>query len=309
MDLTREQLLALRAHAQGLSAPIEGGPEGVVRRFGALQGQDFRAVRTAIALRSGASEATVAEAFRDGTIVRGWPMRGTLFATTPLHLASLLALTSERIHRAAARRRTELGITDAVLSRATEVAEEALASGPLTRRALSALWAEAGLPTAGGATYHLILDLSIAGRCHWGTTLDGEPALVATPPPGPLLELPAIVEGYLRSHGPASVEDVCWWLKLPKGMVRSALAEIETVEVGLDGRPYVVLPETLDASPTPLGPEHVWRLPAFDEWFLGYQDRSPVADPDVIASVTPGNNGVFRPLVVEAGRVTGTWSR
>ena len=53
----------------------------------------------------------------------------------------------------------------------------------------------------------------------------------------------------------------------------------------------------------------VHALPGFDEYLLGYQDRSAALDLAHAPVVVPGNNGVFQPTVVVNGRIVGTWRR
>ena len=48
-------------------------------------------------------------------------------------------------------------------------------------------------------------------------------------------------------------------------------------------------------------------LPGFDEFVLGYGDRSAVLEPEHFQQIVPGNNGMFRPTVVHQGRIVGTW--
>lgn len=50
------------------------------------------------------------------------------------------------------------------------------------------------------------------------------------------------------------------------------------------------------------------RLPAFDEYLLGYQDRSQVCAAQHIPTVGPTKNGMCRPFIVEDGMVTGVAS-
>jgi hypothetical protein len=47
----------------------------------------------------------------------------------------------------------------------------------------------------------------------------------------------------------------------------------------------------------------------FDEYLLGYKDRSVVLDSKHAEKVCPGGNGVFAPTIVINGRVVGTWKR
>jgi hypothetical protein len=51
----------------------------------------------------------------------------------------------------------------------------------------------------------------------------------------------------------------------------------------------------------------VFLLPGFDEFALGYGDRSAVLDPRFADRIVPGGNGMFRPTVVSDGRILGTW--
>src|SRR5699024_2572894 len=48
-------------------------------------------------------------------------------------------------------------------------------------------------------------------------------------------------------------------------------------------------------------------VPGFDEWILGYADRSLVATPTGLDRLVPGGNGVFRPALLDDGRLIGTW--
>lgn len=309
----------LRLANHGLLASRDDTPTSLLDRVVALQGQDVRAVMDAIALRVGTDAAAVRAAFDRGDLVRSWPMRATLFATTPGHLANLLSLTSERVLAGLARRRANLGIDDATIATARTVALERLADGPLRRADLLSAWEEAGLEPRGGLGYHLILHLAVTGLVHWGPFDGDEQLLVAATRPvdhhgtDPDLLLAQVIRGYLSGRSPATVDDLAWWLKLPKWDVRRGVdaAGMSIAEVDVDGTPMLVLEDALhdlDVLP-PIDDGQVVLLPAFDEYYLGYRDRALVAAPGVGDVVVPGRNGVFRPLVVVNGQVVGTWRR
>jgi hypothetical protein len=57
------------------------------------------------------------------------------------------------------------------------------------------------------------------------------------------------------------------------------------------------------------GQRSVLLLPGFDEFLLGYQDRSLVLPPEHASKIVPGGNGVFRKTIVAGGEVIGTWAR
>lgn len=277
-------------------------PAGVVDRAVALQGQDLPAVLRAIALRSAAGTTVddVRGAFDRGELVRSWPARGTLFATTPAHLRDLLSVTAERIHRSTFRRRAQLGLDDETLARARDIALPHL---PLVRSRLLEMWTENGIDAAGGRGYHLIFHHAVAGTWHWGAFHEGEQLLTATDPlPASTDPLPRLVHGLVEARGPITTDDLAWWLKLPKGDVRRAAADANLSEIAVDGAPAWVANDVADPGGTGIA-----FVPAFDEWILGYQDRSLTASTDMQRALVPGGNGVFRPAVLVDGVTVGTW--
>jgi len=308
-DLTRAEARRWR-HASQLLAGSDLSPAEVVDRAVGLQGQNLPGVLRAIAMRSrpGTTIDDVKAAFDRGEIVRSWLVRGTLFATTPAHLSTLLALTSERIHRSAAKRRQELGLDDAVLAAAREIGLRMIGAGPgdgPTRAELLEAWNEAGIETDGGRGYHLIFHHGVGGAWHWGA-FRGNQQVLAAPPTAPRAaadgELVDIVRRLVAARAPMSGDDIAWWLKLPKTQVRRAAAEAGLTEVAVEGAPaWVVGDEPGDAAPG------ITLAPSFDEWILGYADRSLTASDRMLSAVLPGKNGVFRPVVLVDGVTVGTW--
>jgi hypothetical protein len=104
--------------------------------------------------------------------------------------------------------------------------------------------------------------------------------------------LGALAARYFQGHGPASLEDFSFWSGLPKGEAKRA-QEIAGPPQAHEG---AGLPDAL-------------LLPGFDEYFLGYADRSASLEPQHFDRVVPGGNGVFLALVVLRGQVRGTWRR
>jgi len=63
------------------------------------------------------------------------------------------------------------------------------------------------------------------------------------------------------------------------------------------------------SSVSPDEAPRVHLLPGFDEYLLGYRDRSAALNPVHASKIVPGNNGMFMPTLVSDGRVVGTWRR
>ncbi|WP_242091109.1 winged helix DNA-binding domain-containing protein [Curtobacterium sp. DN_7.5] len=311
--LTPARLRAERLAAQGVGAP-GATPAAVVARMTAVQGQDLGQVLWAIGVRApGSTRADVRAAFDRGEVVRACPMRGTLHALRPDDLRLIASLTAERTIRSIARRATELGIDDALVTRARDATVDALHGGrSLVRDDLFDHWRAVGIDPAGGRGYHLLLRLALDGLVVWGPTARVGQGIVLLDEWAPATEdlpdrdeaLRRVVTGHLRGRGPVTEADTAAWTKLPLGDVRrGAAAAGDAIERLGDGL------LALADRPAPGGVPTGHLLPGFDEYLLGYADRSaqlPVAHQD---RVVPGGNGVFLPMAVVRGVVAGTWTR
>ncbi len=317
-DDARSRIARLRLAAQLISSAPAGDAVDAVRWMLALQAQDERGVRWSVGLRTaGATEADVAAACDAGAIVRSWPLRGTLHLVAAEDLPWMLALTAERSIASAARRRAVLGIGLAEVERAREIAVAALPGRTaLTRAALLTAIAEGGVSTAGQRGYHLLWYLAQTGTLILGPT-DGRRQLFARldawiPDPRRLERDEALGElagRYFRSHGPAGVEDLARWSGLTLRDVRRGIAVcgpgLTTLVIA--GREYVATADAAEASGVADRPDGVRLLPGFDEYLLGYRDRSGVLAPEHSEAIVPGGNGMFRATIVADGEVVGTW--
>ncbi len=314
---SRRRLTALRVAAQHIGSGGFSAPGETVRWMLALQAQDFPGVKWSVGLRqAGATEAAVDAAFDAGEIVRSWPLRGTLHLVAAEDLGWLLALTAPRSIASTAGRRAALGLTEADVERAGAVARSVLAGRrSLTRNALLATFSAAGVSTAGQRGYHLLWHLAQARVLVLGPT-DGRQQAFAlldewVPHPRRLERDEALGElalRYYRSHGPATAADLSRWAGLTANDVRRGLSvcgsRLTTLE--LDGLTYNLAPETL-AVAAPVARVHL--LPGFDEYLLGYGDRTAALAAEHSEAIVPGGNGMFKSTIVVDGEVVGTWGR
>ncbi|WP_210506059.1 winged helix DNA-binding domain-containing protein [Naasia sp. SYSU D00057] len=314
------EVAAMRAAAQSLLDGPSRAPVETVRAMLALQAQDFAGGLWAVAVRDRAGEmrADLEAALGTGAVVRSWPMRGTLHLTTPADLRMLLAITSTRAIAAARGRRTQLGLEEADLSRGRELVVELLAGGVAsTRTDLMAAIAERGLDTTGQRAAHLLGWLSQTGVTCLGPMLGKQQGVVLldewAPGVAPEREdaLREATLRYVRGHGPATALDLAWWLGLTKTEATRALGEAaaQLEEVPTETGPMWFDPASAAGDPVAVAAarEAVRLLPPFDELLLGYTNRVASLDPEFTNRVTPGSNGLFRPIVSIGGRVEGLW--
>ena len=310
---SRERLTRLRLSAQWIARPRRGASVAdVVRHLTAMQAQDFAGAKWSVGLRApGVTDAEVERALAAGEIVRSWPMRGTLHLVAPEDLGWMLALTTPRLLRGVTKRRLDLGLTDADVERARELAIEHLEGGRvLSRDAIQTMWNEHGIATTGQRGYHLLWSLSqtgtlvfgpVDGKQHTFTLLD---EWVAAPRSLEIDEsLGEWASRYFTSHGPATVKDFAWWASLTLTEARRGVALADLATLDVDGTTHYL---AHDLEPAP---RSVQLLPGFDEFILGYQDRSAALTPEQFAVIVPGNNGIFQPTIVVNGEVVGTWKR
>ncbi len=333
--VTPATIARLRLAAQGIlpttattSTSPTPGPVDVVRSLTALQGQDFPGALWSIGLRSGSTRTAVEAAFNSGELVRSNPLRGTLHVTAAEDLGWILSLTAERMLQSQATRHRQLGITTADLAQVRALALALLdrSGGRATREALFAEFEQAGQGTKAQRGYHFLFLLCLEQTLVQGPLNDGGSGQFYVSSrewiknPRTLDRADALAELTLRyflSHGPATVQDFQWWSKLTLKDIRAGLdgvrGRLEVLEC--NGAEYWLAPETAELlggpeSRKPInGARSVLLLPGFDEYLLGYTDRTASLAPEHAPLTVPGNNGMFKATIVAGGRVAGTWRK
>jgi hypothetical protein len=262
-----------------------------------------------------ATRADVVRAITERTIVRTWPMRGTLHFVPAVDAGWMLELLASRVIRGAIGRNRQLELDDATFRRARTVVNRALACTPvMTRSAMFGAMNSAGISTAGQRGIHLIRHLCMDRMLCQGPHAEKEPTFVLmdewvreSRAPSRDEALLLLAERYFTSHGPASVRDFANWTGLSLTDSRTALhlAKPSLATFWRDDDELWMsnsLEETQERPETHL-------LPGFDEYLLGYRDRSDVLRAEYVERIVPGGNGVFQATLVLDGLVKGTWRR
>ncbi|MEI5582318.1 MULTISPECIES: winged helix DNA-binding domain-containing protein [unclassified Agromyces] len=308
---------AARIASHGFRSPADDAV-AVVERLGALQAQDLGAAKWAIGSRMAhASVEAVDAAIESRRIVRSWPMRGTLHLMPARLLRPVLKITGPRVLASSRARLAQLELDDVDYRLARDAAERLLAGcGSASRDELTATWEAAGIRPEGQRGYHLIAWLArdgvlccgpVDGRTQrfalldeWAPAGDGPTARDET--------LGELFSAYVTGHGPATIADFAWWAGVTKADAKTGLAAAgDRVEPFDDEHDRFVAAGSMDGAT--VRPRGALALAAFDEYFLGYADRSAVCEPRYADFVIPGGNGIFQPLLVLDGRVVGTWRR
>ncbi|HJS58892.1 MAG TPA: winged helix DNA-binding domain-containing protein [Vicinamibacteria bacterium] len=278
-------------------------PADLVRWMGAVQAQDYRGSLWAVGLRlDSAIQADVEKAIAARTIVRTWPMRGTLHFVPSDDVRWMLRwLTPREVARCAGYYR-ELGLDSASFTRSARVVSRALEGRALTRPELFAALRGGGIPTEGQRGIHIVGHLAQLGLICHGPRREGQPTFVllddwvpARKEPSREQALATLAQRYFASHAPATVHDFAWWSGL---LMKDAR---EAVEVARSPR---VKPPAAARRRKPAA----LLLPPWDEYIVAYKDREAVVG-------HLGKRGQERLKVVGSasividGRVRGSWRR
>lgn len=306
-----------RLFHQGVTRAAFQTPGQVVTHLGAMQAQDYPGALWAIGLRM--KEATVAaveQAILERTLVRTWPMRGTLHFVPAEDVRWMLELLTPRVISSSAARQCQLEIDAQVLARSQELLVKALEGGKqLTRPEIYQLLAQGNIKPDGQRGIHIIGRLAQEGLLCFGPFRDKQPTFVLLDewlPPTKKLErdeaLAVLAKRYFTGHGPATLADLERWAGIKTSDARAGLeavkAELRREEI--NGQTYWMASEEVAL---PGETEKVHLLPGFDEFILGYKDRSAVLEAQHSEKIVPGGNGMFISTIVSEGRVAGTWKR
>ena len=315
--MTNPDIARQRLHNQLISQRTCEKPGDVVEWLGAVQAQDYGAAKWAVGLRlQGATDGAIEQAFASGALLRTHVMRPTWHFVSPADIRWMLALTAPRVNAANAYHYRRLELDDAIFTRSNAALANALQGGKqLTRPELVSVLKLAGIATDDLLRFtYIMMRAELSGivcsgarrgkqftyalldeRAPQARTLDRDEALAQ------------FARRYFTSHGPATLQDFVWWSGLAVADARAGLELVTsqlTHEV-VDSQTYWF---STFGPPADDLPQTIYLLPNFDEYTVGYTDRSAVIDAsDATKFDTPGN--VLNPTIVMDGRVVGTWKR
>jgi hypothetical protein len=291
----------------------------VVRRLGAVQAQDYAGAKWAVAMRTRrlVLDTAVEQAVADGAILRTHVLRPTWHFVAPADIRWMLALTAPRISAAMAHYNRKLELDASTFLRSNAALTRALRDGKqMTRPELAGVLRRARIDVEGTQRLaHLMmqaeLDAVVCSGARRGKQFTYALLDERVPPAAPLDRDKALLEltrRYFATRSPATPHDFAWWSGLT---VADATRGIEMAGNSLertviDNRAYWVDPSSdirASAAPTAL------LLPNYDEYFIGFKDRSAMAQRLQSADLVTGGDAMIANVVVVDGQLVGGWKR
>jgi hypothetical protein len=300
----------------GLAHLAGGSPADVLNWFGAMQAQDYASARWALGVRcANLSDAAVEQAITERTIVRTWALRNTLHFVAAEDVHWLIGLIGPVMLARNAAHYRKNGLDAAGFEKIDARIRTVLQGGQqLRREELFVALEQVGIATAGMRGASILYRAALSG-CICPATLRGKQQTYALldewVPVKKLLDRDAalgeLALRYFRSHGPASLRDFAWWsgLSLIDARRGLALARPSLREVHTDEEVCWLSQSQL---PDAAGAPSAQLLPAFDEYFLGYANRTPALEARYFSQVMT-TNGIFRPTILVDGEIIGIWAR
>jgi hypothetical protein len=310
--MTIAQLLQIRLQNQQLTQHEFKTAGEVVEWMGAVQAQDYLGAMWSLGMRlPSIKESEIEKSVDDKTMVRTWPMRGTLHFVSPKDIRWMLKYLAGKVQSKVGSVFRREGLDVKQFTKAIKLWEKALVGGnAFTREEMYDVLEKGKLSTKGmrgllmlgyAAQESLICFGARKGKQQTFVLLD---EWLPDFPPMPSKDeaFKRLAEIYVRSHGPVLIEDLAWWAGLTKTEATAAIHSIDDTIISekCDDKNYWMYPPATGKAKSICS-----LLPAYDEFGIAYKDRSPIAGEFGFK----GFNGSFISGIMHNGKITGVWRR
>ena len=302
--------ISARLLSQQLICPIFEDPSEVVSWFGAIQAQDYRAMRWAVTSRTRKpSFKAFQQAFDEGNIIRAHLLRCTWQLVSAEDFGWMRLLCYDKALATMNGWTKSLGFAFGGKEKyqALSIIEKTVGDlGETTEDVIGEALKRGGIPEDHLVYNHQLRMAELEGIvCSGSLGPRNTYRLVSERVPN-IPEIPREeARKYFRSHSPATLEDFVWWSGLnvrdcQKGL--SALGD-ELLRDRWKGRDFLIHKDFRTRG-FRSGTLHL--LPAYDEYLIGYKSRDVVLDPG-LAHHAHNDHGIFRPVVAYDGEIVGNW--
>ncbi|ORX51479.1 hypothetical protein BCR36DRAFT_583027 [Piromyces finnis] len=315
MNIVNKRLLS-----QQLISPQFVDPVDVVEWMGALQAQDYKMMRWAVAVRTcKPSIKRFEEAYNNGEIIRVHLLRGTWHLIAGKDLHWMLKICQERVRKATfSRMKTnKVDITENEIDQYRNIMKEAFnEKHSVTKVDFLEAFSKNNVKISDRKLgYHIRLAENDGILCSGDLTSGISPTYsLVSEKVNKNKEasdisyeeaLKRLTLKYFRSHSPATLEDFVWWTGFTKteGKKCIKLMGDKLVEKVYEGQTFYVYSEGRTKG---VPKSSVLLLSPFDEYLIGYKSRDIVLEPKY-RHYAHNNNGIFYPVFAIDGHIKGNW--
>ncbi|MFV0418936.1 MAG: winged helix DNA-binding domain-containing protein [Dysgonomonas sp.] len=292
-------------------------PREIIAWLGAIQAQDFSMAKWGIGARlPGITDKEVEDAMNKGEFVRTHILRPTWHFVSRDDIHWMLQLSAPRLKGIYKTYDKYLDITPDFITKTNSLISKILDKEPhQTRQDIGAKLQEEGIECDNRRMTHIMSWAELEGIVCNGTVKGTKQTydLLENRVPKPNIifdkneSLYKLAYKYFRSHGPATLQDFVWWSGLTTTEAKKAIEFIKSdfifETIGL--QTYIF--HELCARYIP-NRDTIHFLPAFDETFVSYKDRTEILPLEHQKKVIV-SNGVFHPTISKNGEIIGTWKK
>lgn len=284
---------------------------GMVEWLGAVQGQEYAQTKWGLGLRlPHLTDDDIENELNKGKILRTHILRPTWHFVSAKDIHWLVNLTAPRVHQANSYMYRQLELDKKLFNRCNEIIIKLLQGGNhLKRDEINNAFEKQNIIAKGHRLSYIMMNAELEGilcsgkrqgnqftyalldeRVTHKEILNKEEALAE------------LTSRYFKSRGPATIRDFATWSGLTmadckKGiemMIRFLQKEV------IEGQEYFFNPQTSIPSKQPY---KIYLLPIYDEFIMGYKDRSAIM-------ISKGNEPFrYDCMIVCSGQIIGTWKR
>ncbi|RPJ29380.1 MAG: winged helix DNA-binding domain-containing protein [Chloroflexi bacterium] len=311
-------IVRYRLHNQLLSQTKFTRPSQIVEQLGAVQSQDYAGAKWALGqrLQDSTTDAAIDKAFNEGKILRTHVMRPTWHFVSPKDIRWLLMLTAPRVHAANAHMYRKLELDKAILKKGNATLEKVLRDGKqLTRAELAARFQQAGIVADGLRLGYLVSYAELEGLICSGARKGKQFTYALLEERAPQVKplkhdeaLAELVRRYFATRGPATLYDFTWWSGLTMADAKKGMEMVKSQFASelLDDQTYWFadsVSPVKEKSPT----AHL--LPNYDEYFIGFKDRSAIGEVAKQAGIKGDDPSLIAHIIILDGQIVGGWRR
>jgi hypothetical protein len=263
-----------------------------------------------------ASDAALDKAFNDGSILRTHLLRPTWHFVSPEDIRWMLRLTAPRVHAVNAFMYRQLELDKATIKKSYAVLQKSMRTNKqLTRTELGSALAKAGITAERLRLGYIMMSAELDGIICSGARRGKQftyALLEERVPPVKEISrdesLAELVKRYFSTRGPATLQDFMWWSGLAMADAKQGIETVkrEFQHAEVNGNTYWFARTLSDAGAEP---PTAYLLPNYDEYFIGYKDRSAIGELAARAHVPQDAPSLFAHIIILDGQVASGWKR
>jgi hypothetical protein len=286
----------------------------VVTWFCAIQGQEYAQTKWSIGLRAPRlTDLEVERQLNRGQILRTHLLRPTWHFVSAKDIRWLLKLTAPSVHQRSAYMYRQEDLDRKVFSKCNKILTRLLRDRNfLTRDKINEEFARCSVHASGPRLSYIMMNAELEGLICSGPRIGRQLTYALLDERAdPMKELTRdeslgiLTSRYFTSRGPATVNDFATWSGLKISDCKKGIGSVrsELLEEKFGGRTYVFATKQKKPREIP----RMMMLPIYDEYIMGYKDRSAIMEKR--DQYSPIRKLRFPGTVIWDGQIIGTWRR